>query len=428
MHRPDRGVFLGAVASAVVLPAAVAPAAIAPPASRPPPSAGPAPPPGPLPSPAQPPPVPALRRARPATRPAAVTTSAGQARPAGGWRLVAADHYGSPGNASGYATVVAPGQHDAWVFGGTNPGAVSSPVAEHWNGHTWRAARLPAGLGSFISAASASSPANVWAVSSFGGYVLRWNGSRWSVARRWRPGTGAACVTVISPADVWLFGAATRTGQRTSAWNYNGRGWTSVPSPHHPACPASAVSPRDIWAITAAPGRGLVEHWDGRAWNQVITGSVLAGTQLDDVVAVSCRSVWVLGNSPAGTPAGRVVLAHWNGLTWRRFTAPGQAMPRRLAPDGRGGIWVTATTLGARTESRLLHLSRSGRWTQTDITHGLGNALSDLALIPGTSSLWGSGGFLTQAGGDAAVWMHGRGQLLHRRDRTDPDREARPPR
>ena len=421
MNRPDRGVFLGAVVSAVVLPAAVAPAAIAPPASRPPAAARPS-------AAARPP-----AAGRPATRPTAVTTSAGQARAeaagsAGGWRLVAADHYGSAGNASGYATVVAPGQHDAWVFGGTNPGAASSPVAEYWNGRTWRAARLPAGLGSFISAASASSPANVWAVSSFGGYVLRWNGSRWSVARRWQPGTGAACVTAISPADVWLFGAATRTGRRTSAWNYDGRGWTSVPGPRNPVCRASAVSQRDIWAITAAPSGGLVEHWDGRAWNQVITGSVLAGTQLDDVVAVSGRSVWVLGNSPAGTPAGQVVLAHWNGLKWRRFTAPGQAMPRRLAPDGRGGIWVTATTLGARTESRLLHLSRSGRWTQTNITHGLGNALSDLALIPGTSSLWGSGGFLTQAGGDAAVWRYGSGRLLDRRDRTDPDRAARPPR
>jgi hypothetical protein len=142
----------------------------------------------------------------------------------------------------------------------------------------------------------------------------------------------------------------------------------------------------------------------------VRTGSVLAGTQLDDVVAVSRHNVWVLGNSPAATPAGRVVVAHWNGTRWRRFTAPGRAMPRRLAPDGHGGIWVTATTLGAQTESRLLHLSRSGRWTLTDIAYGLGNAISDLALIRGTSSLLGSGGFLTEAGGDAAIWLHGNGR------------------
>jgi hypothetical protein len=122
----------------------------------------------------------------------------------------------------------------------------------------------------------------------------------------------------------------------------------------------------------------------------------------------------VLGNSPAATPAGQVVVAHWNGTRWRRFTAPGRAMPRRLAPDGRGGIWITATTLGAQTESRLLHLSRSGRWTQTDISHGLGNAVSDLALIPGTWSLWGSGGFLTTAGGDAAIWLYGSGRSSER--------------
>jgi hypothetical protein len=396
MNRPDRGVILGAVVSAVVLPAAVAAAAIAPTASRP---AG---------------------VARLATRPPAVTTSAVRARaagPAGGWRMVTADHYGQLGNASGYATVVAPGQQDAWVFGGTNPGAASSPVAVHWNGHAWQTARLPAGLGSFISAASASSPVNVWALSSFGGYVLRWNGNQWSVARRWQqPGTDAACLTVISSADVWLFGTTTGSGQRAGVWNYNGRGWMSVPGPRNPVCRASAVSRRDIWAITAAPKSGLVEHWDGRAWNQVRTSSLLAGTQLDDVVAVSRHSVWVLGNSPATTPAGRVILAHWNGRNWRRFTAPGRAMPRRLAPDGRGGVWVTATTLGAQTESRLLHLSRSGRWTQTDIRHGLGNAISDLALIPGTSSLWGSGGFLTRAGGDAAVWLQGSGRPLGHRD------------
>ena len=200
MNRPDRGVFLGAFVSAAVLLTAVAPAAIASPAIWPAavgrPSAG-ARPAGPgQPAAAARPGAPGrpAAAARPVTRPVAVTTSAGArtvaAGPPGGWRMVTADHYGSAGNASGYATVIAPGQHDAWVFGGTNPGAASSPVAVHWNGHIWRAARLPAGLGSFISAASASSPANVWAVSSFGGYLLRWNGSRWSVARRWPPGTG----------------------------------------------------------------------------------------------------------------------------------------------------------------------------------------------------------------------------------------------
>ncbi len=33
--------------------------------------------------------------------------------------------------------------------------------------------------------------------------------------------------------------------------------------------------------------------------------------------------------------------------------------------------------------------------------------VGDLALIPGTTTLWGTGGLLTTAGGEAAIWEHG---------------------
>ena len=36
-----------------------------------------------------------------------------------------------------------------------------------------------------------------------------------------------------------------------------------------------------------------------------------------------------------------------------------------------------------------------------------GVGVGDLALIPGTTTLWGTGGLLTTAGGDAAIWEHG---------------------
>lgn len=404
MNRPERaGVALGAMVSAAVLPAAVAPAVL-----RPAPAVAPA---VLRPAPAAPQATARARQATVAPSQATARTPQATARApqatvaaAGCWRLVAGDHFGAPSNASGYSAVLAPGRHDAWVFGGTNPGGVSTPVAEHWNGHRWRTARLPGGLASFISGASASAPGDIWAVSSFGGYALHWNGARWSVARRWHPGPDAASATAISPADVWLFGTPRPGGHGAVSWNYNGRSWTPVAGPDSPVLRASAVSRRDILAITAAPGGGLVEQWRGTAWKRVRTGSVLAGTQLDDVLAVSRHSVWILGNAPAQSPAGHVVLAHWNGRKWRRIEAPGRAMPRRLAADGHGGVWVTATTLGARTESRLLHLSRSGRWTQVDIAYGLGNAISDLVLVPGSGALWGSGGFLTQAGGDTAIW------------------------
>jgi hypothetical protein len=329
--------------------------------------------------------------------------------------MITAAHVGGANNAPGFSAVIAPAGHDAWVFGGTNPGEASSPLAEHWNGKNWRRAALPGGLGSFISGASASGPANIWAVSAFGGYVLRWNGVRWSVARRWSPGAQATCVTAISPTDVWLFGAPSHGLPGAGTWHFNGRTWTRMTGPNTAIYRASAVSAHDIWAISAGPRGGSVEHWNGRAWRQIRTGPALAGTQLDDVLATGQHSVWVTGISPASAEDGHVVAAHWDGRRWHRHEAPGLVIPRRIAADGRGGIWITAMSLGSQTESRLLHLLKSGRWTETVVAHGLGNAISDLALIPRTRSLWGSGGFLTPAGGDAAIWLHGPPALLRHR-------------
>jgi hypothetical protein len=333
----------------------------------------------------------------------------------GSWRMITAGHYGSASNASGYSAAIAPARQDAWVFGGTNPGEASSPLAAHWNGRAWKMVALPGGLGSFISAASASGPANVWAVSAFGGYALRWDGVRWSVARRWSPGAQATCVTAISPADVWLFGAPSHGTRGTGTWHFDGRKWTSITGPNTAVYRASAVSARDIWAISAGPRGGSVEHWNGRGWHQIRTGPALADTQLEDVLATSRDSVWVIGSSPAADEDGHVVVAHWDGRSWQRHQAIGRVIPRRVAADGRGGIWITAMSLGSQTQSRLLHLLKSGRWTQTVVAHGLGNAISDLALIPGTRSLWGSGGFLTASGGEAAIWLHGPPTLLRHR-------------
>ncbi len=234
------------------------------------------------------------------------------------------------------------------------------------------------------------------------------------MARTWSPRAQATCVTAISPTDVWLFGAPGSGARGTGTWHFDGRRWTIVSGQATAIYRASAVSPDDIWAITAGP-HGSVEHWDGQDWDLVHTGSALADTQLADVLATAHDGVWVAGSSPARAETGHVVAAHWDGRTWLRHEASGRAIPRRIAADGRDGIWITAMTLGSQTESRLLHLLKPGRWTQTAIDQGLGNALSDLALIPHTTSLWGSGGFLTTAGGDAAIWMHGPDALTRRR-------------
>lgn len=327
---------------------------------------------------------------------------------AAAWHIVATVHYGPGGNASGYSAVVALTRNDAWVFGGTNPGGTSSPTAENWNGTSWRSSPLPAGLSGFITAADASSARNVWAVGA--GYALRWNGTRWSVARTWSQPGQFTSVAAVNRNDVWLFGAsAFGGGAGLGTWHFNGRAWIRARGMASSIYRASAVARHDIWAITAGPGGGSVIRYNGHAWTRVRSArSALANTQLDNVLALSKTSVWVSGTTQAAVPA-RLVLAHWNGSRWIRFKAPWLVQqPERFAPDGTGGIWIPVVTGGQDPATWILHLSRAGQWTRTQIAAGqaAGVGIGDLALIPGTSSLWGSGGMLTTTGGDATIWAH----------------------
>jgi hypothetical protein len=331
---------------------------------------------------------------------------AGQPARASAFQIFASVHYGAQQNASGYSAVVALGSADAWVFGGTNPGGTSSPTAEHWDGQHWRASSLPAGLSGFVVEADASSARNIWAVGD--GYALRWDGARWVVARTWSAGQ-ATSVVAISPEDDWVFGSTGVSGEPgIGAWHYAGHSWTQVTGVAAAIYRASAVSATDIWAVALGSGGGSVLNYDGSDWDPV-PAPTLAGTQLDDILAQSPTSVWVSAISPASGPDGHLVLAHWNGRAWTRFTAPWPVQQaERLAPDGTGGIWIPAVAAGSA-QTWVLHLTRAGRWNrdEIDVKSGTGLGVGDLALIPGTRALWGAGGVLTATGGDAVILADG---------------------
>jgi hypothetical protein len=358
----------------------------------------------------------------------AVTMAAGapvHAAQAPQWQITNKVHYGPTNNASGYSVVVAPAADDAWVFGGTNPGGTSTPAAEHWNGTRWQRWTLPTGLSGFIVAADASSPDNIWAVGD--GYALRWNGVKWTVANTWSQGGEATSVAVVNPTDVWVFGSSEFTGTTgLGTWHYNGRAWIRASGVAAAVYRASAVSRHNIWGITAS---GVV-HYNGHAWTPVPSAApVLGNAQPGDILAVA-RSIWVSGIAPANGTQGRLVLAHWNSKRWTRFTAPWKVQQsERFAPDGAGGIWIPVVTGGASPATWILHLSRTGSWTRTRIAAGpgAGVGVGDLALVPGTTTLWGIGGLLTTTGGDAAIWEHGavRGRLAAH-DRRAGRRPAAP--
>jgi hypothetical protein len=264
--------------------------------------------------------------------------------------------------------------------------------------------------------------------------------------------SGYTDVTVVGIHDAWVFGspnlAAPDPAPGPVALHWNGRAWSSVPMPagiHGPVIAVSALSSKDIWAVTDRAG--YVMRWNGSHWRLVKhlvggpVGSSLVGT---GVLALSDRNVWVFGTSGFGPgigtwhfdgrtwkpvpslaatvssasatsasniwgvgdsmvgPAERV--DHYDGHAWRNVTPASLASAAQKGEFQFGGAWaqsststwVTGTTLKTG-GARLYHVV-GGKWTAQHLqwtADRLGEPVRD-----------GNGGFwlLATAGGKEWIW------------------------
>lgn len=327
------------------------------------------------------------------------------------WRVVQVDHSSTR---SSLGTVVATGRNDAWAFGNKKLDSLNTtgPLAEHWNGRTWRAVALPKGLPGGIIAASATSRTDVWAVGTDApinnnSYVLHWNGIRWSIEKRWSYGDVSG-VNALSATNVWVFGTS-RVGPFAGTWHYDGHRWTQYKM-HFFLTNASVVSSRDIWAVGmdwyTGDGR-TVARYDGKRWTRLNVASVLpkaTNTELNGILARSAKDVWVVGDAVtiAGTKVSYLpFLLHWDGRRWQRSTVPGRWEPIWPVSDGHGGMWIAGWVPGYPTTPVLEHRSSTGKWTATTIKMGARRAqVEGFAPIPGTTSLWGGGYLAATTGND----------------------------
>jgi hypothetical protein len=322
------------------------------------------------------------------------------------WSVALTHHYGVTTNYSGYAAVVAPAADNAWAFGttdGAGEPARGTPVAEQWNGTNWSSSPLPSGLSSEIVAASAVSASSVWAVTEVGGDILYWNGSAWSVAHR-VPGrdllfTG---ITAVSNTDVWAFGFDS-VGPGLGTWHYNGHAWTHVEGGAVGLEFASAVSATNIWAVGSSsegPAGGVLTHYNGTSWEPV-TATALSGLFFSAITALSSTNVW----ATAVNSSNRAVLVHFNGSQWTTVAVPYSGIfPGYFAPDGQGGFWLDALDTTS-SKTWVLHYSAAGTWSRTTLGTG---SMGPLALVPGTTSLWGVGSVPTSTpASNARIWAYG---------------------
>jgi hypothetical protein len=304
--------------------------------------------------------------------------------------------------------------NDVWAVGTGYQGYQGNPyycetLILHWDGKSWTKVPSPSPGGissgpapageaplcaqtsSELSAVSAISPTDIWAVGSYVdpttgvamSLILHWDGDSWTQVPSPNPGGGASpgneaagmggnwltAVSALSSDDVWGVGDYTSktasTGEETLVVHWNGESWSQVPS-LNPGVGESvlasvlALSDTDVWAggdMVSGNNQyfSLMEHWDGENWSQV---PVPGTSTLVTLAAATPQDVWT---------AGTDLVLNWNGSNWNQVAVP-------LSGVDLNSILVTSATerwvvgdYEDQNELVVLH-GQSNGWTQVQVS------------------------------------------------------------
>ena len=182
--------------------------------------------------------------------------------------------------------------------------APSLPLIDHWNGTAWSQATppsFPATNGVHLGWVSSSSAADAWAVGTinlvkhpgyFGPLTVHWDGSTWTNVPDplpLNPGTALVGVADISSTNAYAIG-------------------------------------------NEGSAHGLVEQWNGTAWNRPAdqppfpepNGDTFAQNTMNAISASSASNVWIVGTY-LQTVYGNIwdpYSVHWDGTAWNLVTMP----------------------------------------------------------------------------------------------------------
>ncbi len=292
------------------------------------------------------------------------------------------------------------------------------PMSGRACGSTWTVATQPSGSGGLEDVA-ATSPTDAWAVghrydpNDQQGHTLieHHDGVSWTTSPS--PDGPAAVQSALSGvaartgSDAWAVGSFTRSNNliRTLVEHWDGTGWTRVKSPDagQPAggdlSGVDAIAADDVWAVggygQGAPGRTLIEHWDGTAWT--IVPSPNKGpfpNSLADVAAVAPDDVWAVGTWFTKAFDDRTLTLHWDGTSWHRVKSPNAGPPK--AANDLVSVTASATddvwAVGVRGSHTLTMHWDGTAWSVVHSPTPGGNA--DLAGVVAlaTDDVWAAGG------------------------------------
>jgi hypothetical protein len=253
----------------------------------------------------------------------------------------------------GQVVGAAAGPSNLWLF-------ACSGVALHYQSAGWSAAPLPAGTPPQVTAATASSPSDVWAfatntASQQSTRALLYNGSSWTLAGQ-LPGA-VYDASAAGPDDVWA-------SSGSAIWHYNGRAWTKVPAPFSPLT-LSALPGDNAWVAGLQKTTPIVAHWTGGSWTVVSMSRFLTGLTnmfcapvVASIYAQGPDNVWAAGGSGCQDNGGHLrAVLHWNGSSWSAVSYHGNAgQADSIVPDGSGGLWIS-TLSGWPGFGGMLHLT-----------------------------------------------------------------------
>ncbi len=298
------------------------------------------------------------------------------------------------------------------------PAAAVRQLAPRSCGSGWTVATqpVPPAGDSELDAVAASSATDAWAVghaaNAIGGpthtLIERWDGAAWSVAPA-ADGPSSTTSTLAGVADrtstdAWAVGTfSTPTNLfRTLIERWDGASWSRVPSPNggHPAggglSGVVALATDDAWAVggfgQGAPGRTMIEHWDGTSWSVVASPNKTSNpNSLAAVAAVAPNDVWAVGTLSTKAFTHRTLTLHWDGTSWRRVKSPNVGPNENdllaVAALAADDVWAVGFA-GTRT---LTEHWNGTRWSIVKSPTPGGNA--DLAgvVAPAADDVWAVG-------------------------------------
>ncbi len=260
----------------------------------------------------------------------------------------------------------------------SEPGGYQVPVADGWNGSTWKQVKLPVPAGAANSALDSVACSGTAACTAIGQSVNggeaqsllaeRWNGSSWKVQPVPAPPGGGGTLEGVACPAARACRAVGYDNEGVLAEFWNGSSWAAVPAPRPAGGSLPALSAVSCTAAGSCEAVGtyqsdrnlnwysLAEVWNGSRWRIQATPAISGATSaaLDAVSCVSATDCEAGGY--VQTKGGSVsfgVLENWNGSKW----SVQDKLPTRPNPSRVAGISCTA---GPVCEAVGFHVRRDG--------------------------------------------------------------------